>query len=67
MNSTRVLFGMVTVGIALSLAASWAGVSAPQLTGEVVRIDNDDLGGVVTSAKGPEAGVWVIARRSRMP
>src|SRR5207244_10278976 len=28
---------------------------------EVVRIDNDDLGGVVTSAKGPEAGVWVIA------
>src|SRR5918999_2104937 len=26
-----------------------------------VRIDNDDIGGVVTSAKGPEAGVWVIA------
>ena len=26
-----------------------------------VAIDNDDIGGVVTSADGPEAGVWVIA------
>ncbi len=24
-------------------------------------IDNDDIGGVVSSAKGPESGVWVIA------
>src|SRR6188474_3609804 len=26
-----------------------------------VQIDNDDIGGVVTGPKGPEAGVWVIA------
>ena len=26
-----------------------------------VQMDGDDIGGVVTSAKGPEAGVWVIA------
>ena len=26
-----------------------------------LQIDNDDIGGVVTSANGPEAGVWVIA------
>ena len=26
-----------------------------------IAIDDDDIGGVVTSAKGPEAGVWVIA------
>ena len=26
-----------------------------------VQIDNDDIGGVVTSPRGPEAGVWVIA------
>jgi hypothetical protein len=26
-----------------------------------VAIDNDDIGGVVTSTNGPEAGVWVIA------
>src|SRR6266850_6892979 len=67
MKTTRVLFGMVAVGIALSLATSWAGVSAPQRTGEAVRIDNDDLGGVVTSAKGPEAGVWVIAETVDLP
>jgi len=42
-------------------------VSAPQLTGEAVRIGNDDLGGVVTSAKGPEAGVWVIAETTDLP
>jgi hypothetical protein len=32
-----------------------------------VRIDNDDIGGVVTSAKGPEAGVWVIAETTDLP
>ena len=26
-----------------------------------VQLDNDDIGGVVTSTAGPEAGVWVIA------
>ena len=28
---------------------------------ETVDIDSDDIGGVVTGADGPEAGVWVIA------
>jgi len=32
-----------------------------------VSIDNDDIGGVVTSAKGPEAGVWVIAETTDLP
>ena len=26
-----------------------------------VQLDGDDIGGVVTSRVGPEAGVWVIA------
>ena len=26
-----------------------------------VAIDGDDIGGVVTGPKGPEAGVWVVA------
>jgi hypothetical protein len=26
-----------------------------------IRIDGDDIGGIVRSARGPEAGVWVIA------
>src|SRR5258705_5866418 len=32
-----------------------------------VAIDNDDIGGVVTSASGPEAGVWVIAETRDLP
>jgi hypothetical protein len=32
-----------------------------------VAIDADDIGGVVLGAKGPEAGVWVIAETSDLP
>src|SRR3954470_10107541 len=32
-----------------------------------VVIDNDDIGGVVRGAKGPEAGVWVIAETKELP
>jgi hypothetical protein len=32
-----------------------------------VQIDNDDIGGVVRSGKGPEAGVWVIAETIDLP
>jgi hypothetical protein len=32
-----------------------------------VPIDADDIGGVVTSAAGPEAGVWVIAETDDLP
>src|SRR5260370_24233005 len=41
-----------------------AGVAA---FGQTVRIDSDDIGGVVTSAKGPEAGAWVIAETKDLP
>jgi hypothetical protein len=40
----------------LALGAVGAYAQAP-----TVPIDGDDIGGVVTSASGPEAGVWVIA------
>jgi hypothetical protein len=32
-----------------------------------VSIDADDIGGVVTGPRGPEAGVWVIAETSDLP
>ena len=32
-----------------------------------VAIDADDIGGTVTSSKGPEAGVWVIAESTNLP
>src|SRR4051812_1060264 len=33
----------------------------------VVQIDADDIGGVVTGPRGPEAGVWVIAETADLP
>ena len=32
-----------------------------------IKIDGDDIGGVVASSKGPEAGVWVIAETTDLP
>src|SRR5215467_6915135 len=32
-----------------------------------VRVGANDIGGVVSGAKGPEAGVWVIAETSDLP
>src|SRR5207248_7764713 len=53
--------------IAVLWAGSLAGVGAGQRGGGAVQIDPDDIGGVVTSAKGPEAGVWVIAETKDLP
>ena len=38
-----------------------AGTSALSAAPVTVALDSDDIGGVVTSSAGPEAGVWVIA------
>src|SRR3970282_1556827 len=32
-----------------------------------IHVGSSDLGGVVNSAKGPEAGVWVIAETNDLP
>ena len=55
------------VCVAVLLASSIAGMGARQAGGNAVPIDNDDIGGVVTSSKGPEAGVWVIAETKELP
>ncbi len=57
--------GILGVGLAAFLGLSIAGTMAQ--SGNAVRIDSDDIGGVVTSAKGPEAGVWVIAETTDLP
>jgi hypothetical protein len=63
----RILYpGMVAVAVVL-LAMSHARMSAGQPSGKTVRVDNSGIGGVVTSAKGPEAGVWVIAETKDLP
>ena len=56
---------VLIVGL-LSLLVPFA-TSARQSSGALVAIDNDDIGGLVTSSKGPEAGVWVIAETTDLP
>ena len=53
-------------GMAVFAAVALAGLSACR-TGGTVRIDDDDIGGVVTGPSGPEAGVWVIAETHDLP
>src|SRR6058998_1992314 len=67
MTMTRVLqVGSVVVGFVV-LATSLTVTTAGQGTGDAVRIDADDIGGIVASASGPEAGVWVIAETTDLP
>src|SRR5881396_3804072 len=68
MKTKRLLCPVVAaIGIALVMAVSTSGTLASQVTGEAIRIDTDDIGGVVTGPKGPEAGVWVIAETTDLP
>ena len=55
------------VGLALLLAA-WPTPRphAQPAQPAVVQIDSDDIGGLVTSKNGPEAGVWVIAEATEL-
>jgi hypothetical protein len=57
--------GIVAVAIAAFLASWPKNLNSQQNV--TVAIDNDDIGGVVTSTKGPEAGVWVIAETTDLP
>ncbi len=48
------------------LAAAIAGCLAAQQNA-TVNVKSDEIGGVVSSANGPEAGVWVIAETTDLP
>src|SRR5262249_42389375 len=60
MKTKRLISSSVVAAAIAAFSASWPSQLSSQ-QGTSVSIDNDDIGGVVTSAKGPEAGVWVIA------
>ena len=51
----------------LAGAASFAPPARAADAGAGIEIVADDIGGTVTSAKGPEAGVWVIAETKELP
>jgi hypothetical protein len=72
MASHRLIRGAVVVlvgGAALGLSAfTRAGLSAQQQApASRIPVDQDDIAGTVTSALGPEAGVWVIAETTDTP
>ena len=56
--SFAVLFSAISMTPANAQGAVVAGI---------VKIDAGDIGGVVSGAKGPEAGVWVIAETRDLP
>ncbi len=62
MKNTRPFF---IAAILLTTAALPGRLSSQQSA--AVRVDADDVGGVVTGTNGPEAGVWVIAETTDLP
>ena len=67
MTTNRALTLAIAGVIGIIWITSGAGTGAVQQSGNAVRIDNDDIGGVVTGPRGPEAGVWVIAETTDLP
>src|SRR3981081_4490758 len=67
MKSTIALYArMVGLGVA-ALLAGQAQLGAQQSAGSADGIGENNLGGGVASARGPEAGVWVIAETTDLP
>src|SRR5512132_3048041 len=59
----RILHGAIVAGTCALLL----GATAARQGSSAIAIDGDDIGGVVTGPKGPEAGVWVIAETTDLP
>src|SRR3954453_22982533 len=67
MRKAFYLSAVAALGLILVLVAPEAQLNAQQPTAGTVSIGATDLGGVVTSPNGPEAGVWVIAETRDLP
>ena len=61
--------GMAALAIAAGMMSSGARAAQqpPAPPAAPVTVDADDIGGVVSGPKGPEAGVWVIAETTDLP
>src|SRR5437588_8904541 len=67
MKTNRLYAGAVAAGLCMLFVTIGSHISARQASPPAVAIDADDIGGVVTGARGPEAGVWVIAETTDLP
>jgi hypothetical protein len=61
----RLFASTLALGASILFLASLQGAETGQAP--AVQVDADDIGGVVTGARGPEAGVWVIAETTDLP
>jgi hypothetical protein len=59
-------FAVATAMVRIEAKPRRTAVAAQPQSGDVV-VGADNIGGVVTSSKGPEAGVWVIAETTQLP
>src|SRR5882672_10994912 len=68
MSIKKALYAGVAVGAIVLASALAPQVSAQQnpAAAAAVAIDDNDIGGLVTSRFGPEAGVWVIAETTEL-
>lgn len=64
MRIQRFLYGGAA---AILLGTGIVAISAARPIRQGIPIDPDDIGGVVTGPRGPEAGVWVIAETRDLP
>ncbi len=67
MSRTRAFYLGLLAATALTMVHAPADLTVRPAAAQTVAIDNDDIGGVVTGPKGPEAGVWVIAETTDLP
>ncbi|WP_375459422.1 carboxypeptidase regulatory-like domain-containing protein [uncultured Enterovirga sp.] len=65
MRLGHILFsGAAAVALIAATAVLRVPASAQQAS---IALDEDDIGGVVTGPRGPEAGVWIIAETTDLP
>ena len=57
MSRTRAFYLGLSAATALTMVHAPADLTVRPAAAQTVAIDNDDIGGVVTGPKGPEAGV----------
>jgi len=63
----RLLSGAASAALAMFVAFAPPGAAAQPANGAAATVGAADLGGVVSGANGPEAGVWVIAETTDLP
>src|SRR5258708_20582105 len=67
MRITATIWSILLAAVIGAMQGSQPRASGAVQTPDDVVIDDDDIGGVVTSSRGPEAGVWVIAETTSLP